>query len=98
MFDQFDDTRSQVYGGLSSETNSTNQAVEDTSGKVVTYKGKVATTFALRKRVVSLTAKGRETDEALRRCMERSPAGFGELATSELVTFRDLLRRVAGES
>jgi DNA-binding MarR family transcriptional regulator len=51
-----------------------------------------------RKRIVSLTAKGRQTNQALTRCMERSPAGFGELATGELVTFRDLLRRVAGES
>jgi MarR family transcriptional regulator, organic hydroperoxide resistance regulator len=50
-----------------------------------------------RKRIVSLTAKGRQTDHALALCMQRSPAGFGELATSELVTFRDLLRRVAGE-
>jgi hypothetical protein len=30
--------------------------------------------------------------------MEESPAGFSELATRELVTFRDLLRRVAGAS
>jgi DNA-binding MarR family transcriptional regulator len=51
-----------------------------------------------RKRIVSLTAKGRQTNRALTRCMEESPAGFGELATSELVTFRDLLSRVAGES
>jgi stage II sporulation protein D len=45
VFDQFDDTRSQVYGGLSSETNATNAAVSDTAGKVVKYGGKVATTF-----------------------------------------------------
>jgi DNA-binding MarR family transcriptional regulator len=51
-----------------------------------------------RKRIVSLTAKGRQTHLALTRCMEQSPAGFGELTASELVTFRDLLRRVAGDS
>jgi DNA-binding MarR family transcriptional regulator len=51
-----------------------------------------------RKRIVSLTAKGRQANRALTRCMEQSPAGFAELSTSELVTFRDLLRRVAGES
>ena len=51
-----------------------------------------------RKRIVSLTPQGRRTNRALTRCMEQSPAGFGELATSELVAFRDLLRRVAGES
>lgn len=44
-FDQFDDTRSQVYGGLSSETSATNAAVSDTAGKVVKHGGKVATTF-----------------------------------------------------
>lgn len=51
-----------------------------------------------RKRIVSLTTKGRETTRALSRCMERRQGGFGGLTTSELVTFRDLLRRVAGES
>jgi len=45
LFDAYDDTRSQVYGGLSSETQATNQAVEATSGKVVKHNGKVATTF-----------------------------------------------------
>jgi DNA-binding MarR family transcriptional regulator len=51
-----------------------------------------------RKRLVSLTAKGRETIRALGRCMERRQGGFGDLTTSELATFRDLLRRVAAES
>jgi DNA-binding MarR family transcriptional regulator len=51
-----------------------------------------------RKRIVSLTTKGRETIRALGRCIERQEGGFGALTTSELVTFRDLLRRVAGES
>ena len=51
-----------------------------------------------RKRIVSLTTKGRETTRALSRCMEQRQGGFGGLTTSELVTFRDLLRRVAGES
>jgi stage II sporulation protein D len=45
LFDQFDDTRSQIYGGLSSETPQTNHAVEATTGKVVKHGGKVATTF-----------------------------------------------------
>lgn len=44
-FDQYDDTRSQVYGGFSSETANTNQAAKATAGKVVKYGGKVATTF-----------------------------------------------------
>ncbi|HEX7244709.1 MAG TPA: SpoIID/LytB domain-containing protein [Solirubrobacterales bacterium] len=44
-FDLYDDTRSQVYGGLSTETPSTNAAVEATRGEVVTYGGKVAETF-----------------------------------------------------
>jgi stage II sporulation protein D len=44
-FDQFDDTRSQVYGGKSSETRATNKAVAATQGQVVTYRGEIATTY-----------------------------------------------------
>ncbi|HEX8525210.1 MAG TPA: SpoIID/LytB domain-containing protein [Tepidisphaeraceae bacterium] len=36
-FDVFDDTRSQVYGGISSETAKARQAVDETSGVVVVY-------------------------------------------------------------
>jgi len=44
-FDLYDDTRSQVYEGLESETPSTNEAADATKGEVVTYGGKVAQTF-----------------------------------------------------
>jgi stage II sporulation protein D len=44
-FDLYSDTRSQVYGGLSTETPSTNAAAEATRGQVVLYHGKVAETF-----------------------------------------------------
>jgi stage II sporulation protein D len=44
-FDVFADTRSQVYGGIESEKQSTNAAVTATRGKVVLYGGKVAWTF-----------------------------------------------------
>jgi stage II sporulation protein D len=44
-FDLYNDTRSQVYRGLASETPSTNAAVQATRGEVVTYRGKVAETF-----------------------------------------------------
>jgi stage II sporulation protein D len=44
-FDLYDDTRSQVYGGLSSETASTDAAANATRGQVVMYGGKVAETF-----------------------------------------------------
>ena len=44
-FDHYDDTRSQVYGGRSSETRATNRAVKRTKRKVVKYKGKIATTY-----------------------------------------------------
>src|SRR5262245_14672723 len=44
-FDQYDDTRSQVYGGAGAETAKTNQAVAATSLQVVTYQGKIAQTF-----------------------------------------------------
>ncbi len=44
-FDLYADTRSQVYGGLESEYDRTSEAAESTRGQVVTYQGKVATTF-----------------------------------------------------
>lgn len=44
-FDQYDDTRSQVYGGKRSETRQTNRAVSDTAKQVVTYSGQLAITY-----------------------------------------------------
>jgi len=44
-FDVFDDTRSQVYGGVGAETAKTDQAVSATHLQAVMYKGKVAQTF-----------------------------------------------------
>jgi stage II sporulation protein D len=45
IFDQYPDTRSQMYKGVGAETSSTNAAVRRTAGEVVTYKGQPATTF-----------------------------------------------------
>jgi stage II sporulation protein D len=44
-YDQYDDTRSQVYGGAKAETAKSNAAVDATAGQVVMYAGKVAQTF-----------------------------------------------------
>jgi SpoIID/LytB domain protein len=44
-FDLYDDTRSQVYEGLSSETAATNEAAEATRGQVLMYGGKIAETY-----------------------------------------------------
>lgn len=44
-FDLYPDTRSQVYGGISSETARTNLAAKMTSSRVVTYGKRVAQTF-----------------------------------------------------
>jgi stage II sporulation protein D len=44
-FDLYDDTRSQVYEGMSSEVASTNEAAEATRGQVVMYGGKIAETY-----------------------------------------------------
>jgi stage II sporulation protein D len=44
-FDLYDDTRSQVYGGIAYETARTNTAVERTAGKVLTWNGRIATTY-----------------------------------------------------
>ncbi len=44
-FDQYDDTRSQVYGGIGAENARTNAAAAATAGQVVLYGGKIATTY-----------------------------------------------------
>jgi stage II sporulation protein D len=45
LFDQYADTRSQVYKGMSAEQPTTNAAARETAGQVVLYDGAVATTF-----------------------------------------------------
>jgi stage II sporulation protein D len=44
-FDQYADTRSQMYGGVAAETAATNAAVNATRGQVVTYDGAPVTTY-----------------------------------------------------
>jgi stage II sporulation protein D len=44
-FDQYPDTRSQMYGGMAAETPSTDRAVAETGGQVVTYAGLPVVTF-----------------------------------------------------
>ncbi len=45
LFDLYADTRSQVYGGVRAEEATTNRAIGSTAGKVLFWKGRVATTF-----------------------------------------------------
>jgi stage II sporulation protein D len=45
IFDQYPDTRSQMYKGVIAETSSTNSAVRRTAGEIVTYRGRPATTY-----------------------------------------------------
>ena len=44
-FDVYNDTRDQVYGGISAETPVGDQAVRETKRQVLLYDGKVAQTF-----------------------------------------------------
>jgi len=44
-FEQYPDTRSQVYGGIGVEQLSSNQAVAETARQVVTYQGRPVTTY-----------------------------------------------------
>jgi SpoIID/LytB domain protein len=44
-FDVYPDTRSQVYGGVNAEYPTTSAAVNTTAGQVLTYNGKIATTY-----------------------------------------------------
>ena len=45
IFDLYADTRSQVYGGIRAEEDTTNRAIGSTAGQVVSWQGGVATTF-----------------------------------------------------
>jgi len=45
VFDQYPDTRSQVYRGMSSETPRSNEAVQSTASQIVTYAGVPAVTY-----------------------------------------------------
>src|SRR4051812_8482695 len=45
IFDQYPDTRSQMYYGMSRETAGTNEAVQGTAGEVVMYGDQVASTY-----------------------------------------------------
>jgi stage II sporulation protein D len=45
LFDLYDDQRSQVYGGVRAETVETNLAVGATANQVLTYAGRIATTY-----------------------------------------------------
>jgi stage II sporulation protein D len=44
-FDEYPDDRSQVYGGIAAESPSTDYAVAQTAGQVLTWDGRVATTY-----------------------------------------------------
>jgi stage II sporulation protein D len=44
-YDVYDDTRSQVYGGIDAESSAATAAVQATAKQVVLYKSKVATTY-----------------------------------------------------
>jgi stage II sporulation protein D len=45
LFDQYADTRSQVYLGMSAERPTTNAAARATAGQIVLYNGRVAVTY-----------------------------------------------------
>jgi stage II sporulation protein D len=68
IFDVFDDTRSQAYGGVGAETAKTDQAVGSTHLQVVLYRGKVAQTFFF-------STSGGHTENN-----ENSSLGFGQPA------------------
>src|SRR5207247_3913184 len=44
-FDVYPDTRSQVYGGVYAEAPSATAAVDATAGQVLSYNGRIATTY-----------------------------------------------------
>jgi stage II sporulation protein D len=58
LFDLYRDTRSQVYGGIAAEEDTTNRAIGSTAGQIVAWRGRVATTF------YHSTSGGRTTSNA----------------------------------
>jgi stage II sporulation protein D len=44
-YDVYDDTRSQVYGGILAESPAATAAVDETAGQILTYDGQVAVTY-----------------------------------------------------
>ena len=85
-YDQYDDTRSQVYGGASAETARSNQAVDATAGQVVTYGGRTAQTFFF-------STSGGHTENN-----EFSSLGFGQPAVPYLRGVDDPYEAETGSS
>jgi stage II sporulation protein D len=84
IFDVFDDTRSQAYGGVGAETAKTDQAVSATHLQVVLYRGKVAQTFFF-------STSGGHTENN-----EFSSLGFGQPAVPYLRGVDDPFEAEAG--
>jgi stage II sporulation protein D len=84
VFDVFDDTRSQAYGGVGAETAKTDQAVSATHLQVVLYRGRVAQTFFF-------STSGGHTENN-----EFSSLGFGQPAIPYLRGVEDPFEAEAG--
>jgi SpoIID/LytB domain protein len=83
-FDLYDDTRSQVYGGVAAETAKTDQAVNATRLQVVLYAGRIAQTFFF-------STSGGHTENN-----EFSSLGFGQPAVPYLRGVDDPFEAEAG--
>src|SRR3954452_3648627 len=84
IFNVYDDTRSQAYGGVGAETTKTDQAVSATRLQVVLYGGKVAQTFFF-------STSGGHTENN-----EFSSLGFGQPAIPSLRGVDDPYEAEAG--
>jgi stage II sporulation protein D len=85
-YDQFDDSRSQVYGGVGAEAAKSNQAVDATAGQVVMYAGRIAQTFFF-------STSGGHTENN-----EFSSLGFGQPAIPYLRGVDDPYEAEAGSA
>jgi stage II sporulation protein D len=83
-YDLYDDTRSQVYGGVGAETAKTDAAVAATASQVVLYQGRVAQTFFF-------STSGGHTENN-----ENSSLGFGQPALPYLRGVEDPYEAEAG--
>ncbi len=81
VFDQFNDTRSQVYRGVTAETASTNAAVRATANQIVTYHGQAVVTYFF-------STSGGKTEDV-------QNVFYGALAVPYLTSVKDPYDRIA---
>jgi stage II sporulation protein D len=100
-YDQYSDTRSQVYNGIAGETAPTDQAVAATAGEVVAYQGKPIVTYYFstsggRTEDVENVFIGAEPSPYLRSVHDPYDAGSPRHRWTKQMSLRSAQRRLGG--